>query len=90
MGHLTLLFAGDEPFERHSSFAHHFSRFTRPFDSLESASISRPLWSAASTSSVARPQRISSNFAPKATQPSSRSDGATARQEARVRMEVHR
>jgi hypothetical protein len=90
MGHLTSVFAGDGPFEQGSCFAHHFSCCTRRFDSSESASISRPLWSVGSTLSVERLQQGSSSFVPKAKQQLSRSNGATARREARVPMEDHR
>jgi len=89
MGHLTFVFAGDGPFEQLLCFVHHFSSCTRPFDFSESASISRPLWSAGSTSSVERPQQTLSSSAPKEKQQLSRFSGATVRREASVPTEVH-
>ena len=90
MGHLTFVFDGDGPFEPRCCFVRHFSCCTRRFDFSESASISRPPWNAGSMLSVERPQRTSSSFAPRAKQRSSRSNGATVRQEARVPMAGHR
>ncbi len=89
MGHLTFVSAGDVPFEQQSCFAHHSSCFTRHFDSLDSASISRPLSNAGSTLSVQNPQQTLLSFAPKEKQQLSRFNAATVRREARVPTEVH-
>ena len=87
MGHLTFVFAGDGPFEQRSCFAHHFSCCTRRFDSSESASISRPLWSAGSTLSVEGLQKTLSSFVLKAKRQISPCSAATVRQEGHAPME---
>jgi hypothetical protein len=89
MGHLTLVSAGDVPFEQHFCFAHHSSCFTQRFGSSASASISRPPSNAGSTLSVERPQQTLSSFAPTEKQQLSPFNGATVRREARVPTEVH-
>jgi len=90
MGHLTFKCARGVPCRQQLSFACHFSWYTRPSVSSEYASISHPLWSGDSTSSVSAPQQILLSFALKANQVRFPSNAATAWPEARARTVAHR
>ena len=90
MGHLTYMCARGVPCAQQFFFVRRFSWFTRPSVTSGYASISLPLWSADSTSSVSAPQQILSSFAPKAKQERSPSNAPTAWPEARARTVAHR
>ena len=89
MGHLTFDSAGAVPLGQHCSFVRHSFWCMPCFDSSESASTSRLLWSVGFTLSVEGLQQRSSSFAQKAKPQVSRSGGATVCQEGRVPTEAY-